>query len=485
MQQEETAGGTAQFDSRADHARVPLRRKVAYAFAGIGPNAINGMAFQYGRIFYNLNLGVSSFLVGNAYVVIQFIDALNDIILGQISDNTRTRWGRRRPYILFGGIACALFYPLIWAAPSGMSPWFLAIYLAVMVGIADTAFTLVGVPYAALGAELSYDYHERTRVMSFRTAGMTLGSIGGSGSFYLAAILSGTSDHQATQRGFLITVAILGVLALFSCLVTFLGTREEAAIQAQPKINFLEAFKYCFKNRNYLILIASSFVCFTGFMTGIPIENYICLLHVAKGNDKFAGQLYLISQVLAVAVVFLFGLPFLNWLSRKFGKKFGMGLCIAFVGLWIFTTIPMLTPSYPILRIIFVATYVWAIEGMLNVFVGSMTADLCDIDELMSGRRREGMYMALLPLIMKLGGAAGLFLWGVLVKWAGVAEGRAVQSPETIQRLFIGMIVPTFIGAMAGLLILLKYNVTEETVAEVRAALEQRRRNGGSYSATS
>jgi GPH family glycoside/pentoside/hexuronide:cation symporter len=118
---------------------------------------------------------------------------------------------------------------------------------------------------------------------------------------------------------------------------------------------------------------------------------------------------------------------------------------------------------------------VWAIEGLVHVFTGSMTADLCDIDELATGRRREGMYMSLLPLVIKLSGALGMFFWGLLLSWSGFVGGQMTQSPEVIQRLFIAMAVPTCVGALTGVIILLKYDVTESTIRDVRLALDARR----------
>ncbi len=171
---------TSERHATAAEDRVPWRQLVAYGMGGLIPIALFNIAGQLMGLLGNISLGLSAFWLGTIMIVPRLWDALSDPLIGHLSDNTRTRWGRRRPYILVGGIAVALSFVAMWWVPRGewirgIFPsdaaynWFQLFYILIGLLVFFTACTVFEIPHGALGMEMSNDYHERTRLFSAKS----------------------------------------------------------------------------------------------------------------------------------------------------------------------------------------------------------------------------------------------------------------------------------------------------------------------------
>jgi len=469
--------------------RVPLTEKIIYGLGAFVNNilaaAIGGMS-----IVLNLGLGMNPALVGLLGALPRLIDAFTDPLMGYISDQTRSRWGRRRPYIFAGAILAAISFALLWQLPEGKSQdyyfWFFLIGSLVFY----LFYTMFATPWVALGYELTPDYHERTRVMAVQNF---MGQLA-----YLVApwflwIMQheGMFDNLASGAAGLavaiaIAVVILGVLPAI-----FLRERyqdlaaqeiEEAtvgfsAMASQFKVrtvDFFKGFAMTLKFSPFLKLCAATFLVFNGFMMVASFQSYIIIYYVFAGDQElgaeYAGWSGTVSAFGTFAVIF-----FISWLSTLIGKRraFFVAIGVSMLGYalkWV-----CYDPRYPLLLLLPAPLIAFGLGGLFTL-MGSMIADVCDMDELQSHERREGMFGSIYWWVVKLGMAAALAIGGVMLNATGfdVALGGDQTEQTLLLMRFFDIVIPILFSAVA-IWLIASYPITEKVAAEVRQALEDRR----------
>ena len=236
---------------------------------------------------YNIALGMDPVKLGIALFIPHFVDAITDPLMGNISDNTRTRWGRRRPYIILGAVLSAVLLPLLWMPPfrteSGMFWYFL-----IVASIYSLTYTAFVVPYTALGYELTTDYDGRTRVLAWR---MYIGLIGSLTvpwlyKLCLMPIFGGDAVVGARWVSLMLAAIIIvtGVLPAQTC-------REALQTQQQEKVTFVQAMLYTSRNRPFLILLVSYIIIICGLLTSGALGLYINIYYVCGGSKSFAATI--------------------------------------------------------------------------------------------------------------------------------------------------------------------------------------------------
>jgi GPH family glycoside/pentoside/hexuronide:cation symporter len=463
--------------------RLSLPTKLAFGAGDLGPAIATIIASFFQLFFLTTVAGLSPGLAGTILLVVKIWDAFNDPIIGWLTDRTNTRWGRRRPWLLFGAAPFGLLFFLQWIVPP-FSDTGLFLYYLLIALLFDTAFTIVNVPYTALTPELSLDYDERTSLNSYRFAF----SIGGSllGGILHQAIVAQFADPQ---MGYFVSGAVIGVLVALPFLWCFFGTRERyKPVAAEAELSLTDQVRYVFSNRPYLFVVgiymfswlavqvtSSVLTFYITFWLGSVPQFPLQLLGMEFRQSTDLITIFLLA-VQGSALIFLF-----VWsaVSRRIGKK-----AVYMIGSLIWIAVQsflfFLRPEQVGLAI---GLAVIAGAGVATAYLipWSMMPDVIELDELKTGRRREGMFYGFMVLLQKLGLALGLFLVGQALQWSGFNEtlppGAQPESALLAIRIMIGP-VPTVV-LVCGMILTAFYPITRQKHAETLAELERRR--GGAF----
>jgi len=461
-----------------DH--VPFHHKLAY---GSGAMVNNLLAAAMGNmmIVLNLGFGMSPALVGALGGLPRLVDALTDPLMGHISDNTRSRWGRRRPYIFVGAILAGVIFIGLWQMPAGQTEDFYYWWFLVGSIVFFLAYTMFATPWVALGFELTPDYHERTRLMGVQFFFGQFPYV--IAPFFLAFM---TWSVFASQReGAAALAVIIGVAAIVFGVVPALVLRERPLPPKQAPhagsvsalSGFFVAMGQTLSRVPFLLLCAATFLVFNGFQLIASFQAYVLIYYVSAGDQAVGAEL--VGWVGSFQMVCSFAvIVFVTWLAGRIGKRraFFVSTGIAVVGYllkWF-----CYNPEMPWLALVPAPLLAFALGGLFTL-MPSMIADVVDYDELSSHERREGMFGAVFWWVVKLG--MGIALWGggVLLEATGFdVELGTQQTPEALHLMRVfDVILPAGTAALA-IVALWFYPLTEARTLEIRAELEARRGSG-------
>ncbi len=469
--------------------RISLPHKIIYGFGAFVNNllaaAIGGMV-----IVLNLGLGMNPALVGLLGALPRLTDALTDPLMGYISDNTRSRWGRRRPYIFVGAIAAGLIFALLWQLPAGKSESFYFWYFLIGSLIFYLGYTIFATPWVALGYELTPDYHERTRLMGVQNFMGQLAYI--VAPWFLLIMQAQMFDDMVDGASYL-AVAIGGLaIAIGVMPAIFLRERfshpeltEEQLVEKERKKplwesvkknmkEFFAGFMMTLKVKPFLKLCAATFLVFNGFMLISSFQFYVIIYYVFGGETVhgaeyagWSGTVGAISTFIVIGIV--------TWMSTRYGKRkaFFIAIGISIIGYalkWF-----CYNPEIPWLLLVPAPLMAFGLGGLFTL-MGSMIADVCDYDELNTYERREGMFGSIFWWVVKLGMALALAGGGFLLNATGfdvALEGNQTERTIFLMRLF-DVTVP-IITSLLAMWAVATFPITEERAHEIRLELEQRR----------
>ncbi len=476
----------------APEDRVPFVHKVAYGAGAFVNNllagAIGGMA-----IVLNLGLGMNPALVGLLGAIPRLTDALTDPVMGYLSDHTRSRWGRRRPYIFWGALAAAALFALLWQLPEGRSESFYFTWFLVGSILFYVAYTVFATPWVALGYELTPDYHERTRLMGVQNF---IGQLAYVVTPWFLWIMTNERwfDDQiqgAASLAVLIAVVVAGLGILpalvlrepFQRIATARTSRRPSTDVARKGgiaglratlADFLRGIGTTMTSRSFLKLCAATFLVFNGFILISSFQYYVIIYYVFGGDQalgaEFAGYAGTLGAVSAFVVI-----PVVTKLGTRMGKRqafyVSIGVSIAGYLLKWFAY----TPEAPWLVLVPAPLMAFGLGGLFTL-MPSMIADVVDADELETHERREGMYGSIFWWFVKLGMAAALAGGGFLLNATGFdveLGGAQTATAITLMRAFDAFI-PAVASALA-IWVVASYGITERLAREVRETLERRR----------
>ncbi len=470
--------------------RLGWSTKILYGVGEI-PNAVKTITFGlFVLFFYSTVMGVPAALVGIGSAVMSVWDACMDPYIGHLSDNWRSRYGRRHPFMLVGALTMGISYWLLFSPPQHVSHLMILGWLILVLIIYRTSTSLWGVPYSALGAEFSQDYHERTSINAIRGIVAVLGTIATAGlSFILFFPDTGSgTDPKLNYNGYGTMGIVFGGVMTITALLSIFGTirhRSYATIQtdtSQERPSFMVAAQQSLKNRSFLVFFFAIFLFYLGLIVNTSLSIYFLTYYARITGSASLSFLQSILYIMSCVGVF-----FWLFLSRYIQKhkiffiaSIGTALLMACAGLFVGEGHIIGTGNTLALAI------GQAIAGILTSMIwfipSSMLADITDEDELVTGKRREGSFFGLYNFAQQLAGAAALLVSGILIDWyAGLQPGQAVQSPLTVQR--IGVIysaLPALLLLVSGLL-MLRYTMTRGHLEVVQQELVKRRESGLSH----
>jgi len=457
------------FDRHEDHVIVPFRRKLAYGMGATGNTLMSGVVRGNMRYYFIVIMRLNPVLYGWALLMPRLWDAVTDPLMGHISDNFRSRFGRRRPFILIGGLLSCLVAVVLYAMPSGLSESSKFVWLLGFMLLFTTFHTVMYVPYNALGCELSTDYDERTRVFAVQMFIVQIMQLFTAPFFQIANRKTFFPDPRI---GYLTLLVVLAVLSPLGLLWTFLGTREEGEIQSQGKIPMGVAVRTTLVNKPFLILMAFLLVLGIVTSTVMPFGIFVNVFHVFGGDADAAGKMVTCSLWVGALSGFL-SIFICRWLGTAIGKRNAVIVVAAF---WVCAQACswfLYNPKYPWLLLVHSGLENLATGYLMLLF--AMTADIVDEDELRTGKRREGMYTGVRALANKVTIAAGVLWMGYCLQFAGFDEALPAQAPATIRNIRVMYAFYPIPFVVIAILILLRYPLTERKVRSMREELERRR----------
>jgi len=423
--------------------RIGFGQLMAYGSGGIIPIALFNIAGILVGLMGNISLGLSAFWLGVILIIPRLWDAVSDPIVGHISDNIRTPWGRRRPFILVGGILVALCFVMLWWIPKGEMvkawfpsdagfQWFQLGYILLSLLLFFTACTIFEIPHGALGMEMTNDPHVRTRLFSAKSFVGNLFAMSTPWLFALAnmEIFKGPGGNEADGMRY-VSLMVAAILIPLSVL-WFFSLREPGfhRVASQKKTPFWHDMKHAIGNRNFIMLTLTIFTLAMGFNFVNLLGSYIPIFYVF-GGDKVAGAYLLGINGTVWAVTGVLAVFPLNWISPKLGKRNTLIVAILLMCAAQLSKIVCYNPSYPYLIII---PTVLLSMGMLFFFTlgSSMVGDICDEDDLKTGVRTEGSFYSIFWWFIKMGTALASFVAGALIVFT-MFDQTQVTKVDAIQ----------------------------------------------------
>jgi len=406
--------------------RIKFSQLAAFGSGGIIPIALFNVAGILVGLMGNISLGLSAFWLGVILIIPRLWDAVSDPIIGHFSDNVRTRWGRRRPFLLVGGILVAVFFVLMWWIPKGdmVRVWFPSEagyqafqlgYILISLLLFFTACTIFEIPHGALGMEMTSDAHERTRLFSAKSFVGNLFAMSTPWLFALASMefFKGPGGNEADGMRYvsILVAAILIPLSFW----WFFSLREPGfkRVVKQEKTPFWKDMKHAASNKNFIKLTLTIFTLAMGFNFVNLLGSYIPIFYIF-GGDKVAGAYLLGINGTVWAVTGLLAVFPLNWIGPRIGKRKTLILAIGLMSSAQLSKIIFYNPNYPYLIVI--PTMLLS-AGMLFFFTlgASMVGDICDEDDLNTGQRTEGSFYSIFWWFIKMGTALASFVAGALI----------------------------------------------------------------------
>ena len=446
-------------------------REVAYYGAAQVPGELMGGMFNVMiHPILNMTLGVNPAIIGILLLIRGLWDAFTDPLMAYFSDNFKSRWGRRRPFILVGGLAMILFGALAWYIPRGLGEMQIAWYFGIVMILFATAQTVYSVPYFAFGIELSPTYNGRTRVAAVRTFFSRLAALSAPWLFPFCT-LAIFSDAAEGARWLVVLLALVSLPAI---LLGSLKTKERMTVSPTPRESFLAALKGMVSNVHFLRV--TTIYALLLFVFGVfgAMQSYIGIYYVVGGDLQYGALLGGIGGTIG-SVLGILCIPLMDWLSRRIQKHHALNVAVITMLLGTFTTWWLFTPVYPWLSVFVGVIYSLGVAAIFTV-LPSLHADVIDFDEYQTGQRREGMLGAAAAFLMKTSQAVGAGISGFLITWTGfdVALGGE-QSEQTFTLMRLIYAVGASIPLIPVILILFKYPLTEAKVHEVQAKLAERK----------
>jgi GPH family glycoside/pentoside/hexuronide:cation symporter len=449
-------------------ARIKLRDQAVFSIGGGVQQFSNAAPVYLANPIFNIALGLNPVAIGVVLAIGRVWDAVTDPIMGHISDNTRSRWGRRRPYMFAGAILMGISFAAMWWLPRDAGHSFYLGYFLFTLLAFYAGTTLFSVPWTALGIELTDDYHERTRL--FAGAGMTQKVVGMmAGWLYPIAQLA---VFQDVVEGIRFVGCLFGSLLIIICIIPPLMLKEPA----EPKVvvprrrePFWEAIKVVFSNRVMLRFSAACLITMTALNTVSSLGLYINIYYVFHG-DKLAAATMMGIWGTFFNAIGLCSIPGILWLSRRLGKHRAIMVALGMVSVSAVMKWVLYTPAAPYLQLTVALLHAPGYAAYA-ILVNSMTADIADYDESLNGRRREALIAAANGWITKMGISLSFIFAGLVLSVTGFdATLGGNQTPGTIMGMRVLFCAIPATGCGLALLLLTSYPLTKARMDSIHAA---------------
>jgi GPH family glycoside/pentoside/hexuronide:cation symporter len=462
--------------------KVPFVHKVAFG-VGMLANQMFPAVLSIFMVVLVQDLGFPGWMWGILFFLPRVFDSITDPIMGFISDNTRSKWGRRRQYVFIGAIMLGIAFVAMWQLYRENGVDYNFTYFLLWSFVFYLGLTIFSVPYVAMGYEMSSDFHERTSIMAVaQWIGQWAWVI--APWFWVVMYDEGwfPSADVATRQ----LAVWVGIVCMLFAMVPAIFLKSKSTIHANyaplniktigsSLLEILKNFKEAFKIPQFVKLCVSTFFIFNAFNTIAAFSFFIIVYHLFSGDAGAAGVWPTLFGSLASLVTTFVVIPTVARMSRMMGKKnaFIASQAISIIGyimLWF-----LFVPGKPYLFMIALPFFSFGI-GSLFTLMMSMTADVMDLDELKSGKRREGVFGAIYWWMVKFGFAIAGLLSGVIMTVVGFDASAASQPESAVTGLRIFYSGLPILGTTIAILLMRNYDITEQRANEIRAELDRRKK---------
>jgi GPH family glycoside/pentoside/hexuronide:cation symporter len=462
--------------------QVPLGQKIAFGL-GMLANQMFPAALGIFMVVLVENLGMPSWMWGVLFFVPRIVDAFFDPIMGFISDNTKSVWGRRRQYVFVGSIIMGIAFIIMWQLYREDSviynfTFFLTFSLVFHIGL-----SIFSVPYVAMGYEMSDDFHDRTSIMAIS---QWIGQFAWVIAPWFWVIMYDPSWFPNADTATRTLAIWVGVIFMLLAMVPaiFIKSKSTKFDDSLKPLTYktiggsfkaiLISFKEAFANKPFRKLCIATFFIFNAFNTVAGFTFFIVVYYLFNGDTAAAGIWpTLFGCVGALATTFIV-IPVVAWIAKKLEKKRAFLICqgisvLGYILLWF-----LFIPGKPYLFLFALPFFSFGI-GSLFTLMMSMTADVCDMDELESGKRREGVFGAIYWWMVKFGFAIAGLLTGVIMSAVAFKAGAPVQPEGAVTGLRLFFSGVPIMGTLIAMWVMWNYDLTEKKANEIKKQLVDRK----------
>ena len=442
------------------------KQKWSYGVGDFSFSLTDTIKNVYLALFLTDVVGVSPAVAAIVFFVGSTWDYVNDPLAGYITDHTHTRWGRRRPFILFGTIPFALTFMLLWFKPPFETAAAIGVYFSIIVALYDTAATFVYMPYFALTPDLTGDYDERTSLTSVRMFFSIAGSLV---AFTLPLMMVG-SFNPANADKVLQMGIVFGAFITIPLFIAFFGTKERELAQIpHVPLNYVKGFLAMWKNKAFV------FGLFMFLFNGVTMSVVqVILLYYVKYVVRREGQSDLIMATIFVVAILM--LPLWDWVSKKLNKRRAYIYGISFLAV-VFLVISSFNPETSLALILFLCFLAGIGVSAMHVLPWAILPDAIEVGELQTGERNEGMFYSFISLAQKVASSIAVPLVLLVLQYSGYVPNSLTQPDSAVMGIrFVA-------GPVAAIMMLLSilftalYPLDREHFKQVTDELEERRKN--------
>lgn len=461
------------------NGKVPMGQKIAFGLGMLANQLFPAMLGIFIVILID-KLGFPGWMLSAIYFVPKLFDAITDPIMGFITDNTKSKWGRRRQYVIIGAVVTGISFAFMWQLYAEYSVDYNFYYFMILSLFFYLGITIFSVPFVAMGYEMSDDFHERTSIMA---TSQLIGQLAWVFAPWLWVIMYDVSFFPSAEEA----TRTLAVYAAIFC--TFLAIIPGIFIKSKSTLNenyeplnlknasrsfdlIIQGFREALKIVPFRKLCIATFFIFNAFNTTAGFSFFIIKYYLFNGDGQGIWPT-LFGCVGALFTTFLI-IPIVAKMSRVMGKKkaFIWSQGISIIGY--ISLLFLFVPGKPYL-FLFALPFISFGIGSLFTLMMSMTSDVIDIDELNTGKRREGIFGAIYWWMVKFGLAIAGLLSGLILSFIDFKSGAPTQTYETMFELRLFFSAIPMIGTLIAIWVMSDYNVDEEKAREISAELAKRK----------
>ncbi|MFM7683585.1 MAG: MFS transporter [Bacteroidota bacterium] len=462
--------------------KVTVGQKIAFGL-GMLANQMFPAALGIFMVVLVENLGMPSWMWGVLFFVPRIVDAFFDPIMGFISDNTKSVWGRRRQYVFIGSIIMGISFVIMWQLYRENSVTYNFIFFLIMSLIFHIGLSIFSVPYVAMGYEMSDDFHERTSIMAIsQWIGQWAWVIA---PWFWVIMYDPTwfPNADTATRTLAVWVGIsCMILAMIPAI--FIKSKSTKLDENLKPLTFstiggslkeiLISFKEAFVNKPFRKICIATFLIFNAFNTVAGFTFFIVVYYLFNGDAAASGIWPTLFGCLGALSTTFIVIPSVAWMSKKMEKKKTFLICqgisvFGYILLWF-----LFIPGKPYMFIFALPFFSFGI-GSLFTLMMSMTADICDMDELESGKRREGSFGAIYWWMVKFGFAIAGLLTGIIMSVVSFKAGAETQPEGAVTGLRLFFSGVPILGTLTAMWVMRDYDLTEAKANEIKNELKARK----------
>lgn len=447
----------------------------AWAIGGVANYWMSAVIYSYLSFIFILTYQMDAVRVSFAMMLPRLIDIVIDPLLGRISDNLRTRWGRRRPFMFVTVILGAILVSTIWwMPPAWAADWRGLVYLTSFTTLLYANLGVYQMAHGALGYELSDDYNQRSKVQALHQFYFNLGVLGGGYFYWLAQQPFFGTGHAGEIHGLRSISFVLSILILMTGLIPVFCCRERFASSNRKHVNLLMALKETLKNRPFVVILLMKFINVLGGTLAGALASYVVIFSVCGGNKMLQSEVMggwngIASFIMGWCMVPL-AAPITRWLGKRRGIVICYGISVISACITPFVWAPGNVYGVFIMGLVFMPS-----GAVLGNLMASVMPDICDLDELTHGERREGLFTAIMSFMTKLESSICTGLGGLLLTYSGFDQHLAQQPEAVIEKMRFLTFLPMIAGAVLTFVAACFFKLNKKQMDDVRAQLDARR----------